>query len=89
MTRTFSTYDAKARFSEVIRHVRGGERVVVTWHGQPVAEIRPIETVDTFPARLESMVAEGTLTYAAGGAGALQPVAPRSGALDRFLEERE
>ena len=89
MTRTFSTYDAKARFSEVLRHVRGGECVVVTWHGQPVAEIRPIELAVTFPARLETMVAEGTLTYAAGNKEALQPVIHRSGALERFLEERE
>jgi prevent-host-death family protein len=89
MTRTFNTYDAKARFSEVLRYVRGGERVVVTWHGQPVAEIRPIETDDTFPARLETMVAERTLTYAAGDKEALQPVTHRSGALERFLEERE
>ena len=89
MTRTFSTYDAKARFSEIIRHVRSGDRVVVTWHGQPVAEIRPIEKTDSFPDRLADMVAEGTLTYGDHGASALRAVSQRSGALARFLEERE
>ena len=43
MNLTFSTYEAKARFSEVIRLVREGRTVQVSYHGKPVAEIRPIE----------------------------------------------
>ena len=37
---TYSTYQAKSRFSEIIRKVRGGRRVIVTHHGTQVAEIR-------------------------------------------------
>ena len=40
---TYSTYEAKARFSEVLRQVRAGTTVTVTYRGEPVAEIRPIE----------------------------------------------
>ena len=40
---TFSTYDAKARFSEVLRRVREGRTVTVTYQGEPVAEIRPLD----------------------------------------------
>ena len=43
MNLTFSTYEAKARFSEVIRLVREGRTVHISYHGKPVAEIRPIE----------------------------------------------
>ena len=33
----YSTYEAKARFSEVLRLVRFGTPVIVTHHGKPVA----------------------------------------------------
>ena len=39
MSTAYSIYEAKAKFSEVMRKGRGGQRVVVTYHGQPVAEI--------------------------------------------------
>ena len=38
----YSTYEAKARFSEVLRHVREGRTVTVSYRGEPVAEIRSI-----------------------------------------------
>jgi len=34
---TYSTYEAKSRFSEIIRKVRAGRRVIVTHHGARVA----------------------------------------------------
>ena len=37
MNLTFSTYEAKARFSEVIRLVREGRTVHISYHGKPVA----------------------------------------------------
>ena len=41
---TYSTYEAKARFSEVLRQVRAGKTITVSYRGEPVAEIRPIQT---------------------------------------------
>jgi prevent-host-death family protein len=35
-------YDAKARFSELIRAVEAGGEVTITRHGRPVARIVPI-----------------------------------------------
>lgn len=35
-------YDAKARFSELIREVEAGCEVTITRHGRPVARIVPI-----------------------------------------------
>jgi len=36
-----SAADANRRFSELLRKVRGGQSVVVTSHGRPVARIIP------------------------------------------------
>lgn len=36
-----STAEAKNRFTELIRAVEAGERVVITRHGRPVAQIAP------------------------------------------------
>lgn len=40
---TFGVFDAKTRFSELIAGVEGGESVVITKHGKPVAKIIPYE----------------------------------------------
>lgn len=39
---TYSTYEAKARLSELLRKVRSGQVVTLTHRGEPIAEIRPI-----------------------------------------------
>ena len=57
MSKTYSTYDAKARFSEILRKVRSGQTVRITYHSEEVAEIRPIsgdeETLADSLSRLE------------------------------------
>ena len=35
MPKTYSTYEAKAKFSEILRKIRGGESVYVTYRGKP------------------------------------------------------
>jgi prevent-host-death family protein len=90
MKKTYSTYEAKARLSEILRAVRErGERVVISYHGEPVAEIRPYEP--EVGERLEERVArlEGSGVVVRGSRrGALGQVAERPGALARFLAER-
>ncbi len=87
---TYSTYEAKAKFSEVIRRVRAGQRVVIAYRGQEVAEIRPIQAggggLEKSLARLED---EGVLSRLRNPSGPLRPLAKRPGALARFLESRE
>lgn len=39
MSDTYSTYEAKARFSEIIRKVRSGKHVRITYRGREVAEV--------------------------------------------------
>jgi prevent-host-death family protein len=86
---TYSTYEAKARFSEIIRKVRAGRRVVVTHHGVEVAEIRPVDKLpETLAERLVALEREGRVARATGAAGA-RLIAKRPGALARFLADRE
>ncbi|RLB47392.1 MAG: hypothetical protein DRJ42_25530 [Deltaproteobacteria bacterium] len=49
---TFTTTDLKNRTGEVLSHVRHGQRVVLTRHGRPIAELRPIASVGEGPPLL-------------------------------------
>jgi len=40
---TIGAYEAKTRFSELIRRVSRGEQIVITHHGVPVAVLAPVE----------------------------------------------
>ena len=42
MVETYSTYEAKAKFSEILRKVRAEQSVVIAYRGKEIAEIRPI-----------------------------------------------
>lgn len=90
MSNTYTAYEAKAKFSELLRKVRGGQRVFISYHGQNVAELRPIESP---PADLEASLREleslGVVGPPAAREGDLKPLAKRRGALARFLASRE
>ncbi len=90
MADIYSIYDAKARFSELIRRVREGRTVLVSYRGEPVAEIRPIEDAgDDLARRLNMLEGLGILVRESKRADELRPVAQKPGALQRFLDERE
>ncbi|MCY4397977.1 MAG: type II toxin-antitoxin system prevent-host-death family antitoxin [Gemmatimonadetes bacterium] len=85
----YSTYEAKARFSEVMRLVREGGTVTVTYRGDPVAEIRPIKreanSVEEHFAGLEK---RGIVVPAKDPHSPLRAGLPKPGSLARFLAER-
>ena len=86
---TYSIYEAKAHFSEIIRQVREGETVTVTYRGKPVAEIRPIaEPAQTIESRLDEMERQGTLVRSTIPRQPLRRGTPQPGALERFLADR-
>ena len=90
MADVYSTYDAKARFSEVIRKVRAGRRIVVLHRGRPVAEIAPIDdAARTLAESLQCLEHEGAVVRSPVPASERRAMAPRPGALDRFLAERD
>ena len=89
MTITYSTYEAKARFSEVLRQVREGKTVTISYRGEPTAEIRPIERrKQSIEECLDQMEREGTLTRARKPRQPIRMVARVPGALERFLADR-
>ena len=90
MAPTYSIYEAKARFSEVIRLVREGRTVTVSYRGEPVAEIRGIEGrgEPTIDERLAELERAGALVPAARPGRGFHPLGRRPGALARFLAER-
>ncbi len=93
MSRVFASHEAKARFSEVLRKVRAGETIVVTYHGEEVAKIIPVvRSGDGLEDRLARLEDLGRLP-AARAKGERPRIselarAKRPGALARFLEER-
>jgi prevent-host-death family protein len=90
MPRTYSTYDAKARLSEILRQVRAGQRVGISYHGQLVAEVTPVEPgPEDLNDRLARFVKEGRIVPARAPKVAIPRIARKPGALKRFLESRD
>ena len=88
MPTTYSTYEAKARFSEILRRVREGRSVSITYHGEVVAEIRPAYRVGQERA-LRQLEEQGLISPPAAPTGKLAPLTRKTGALARFLESRD
>ncbi len=89
MSETYSTYEAKARFSEILRKVRRGETVYVSYRGREVAEIRPVPAEESAEAAIERLRERGVLSGPPKAKPRLEPIARRPGALQRFLESRD
>ena len=90
MTDTYSTYEAKAKFSEILRKVRKGKHVYITYRGREVAEIKPIEKKEeTLEERIQRLRERGDLSGPVDPNAPIEPIARRPGALKRFLEERD
>lgn len=100
MPEKYSIYDAKAQLSALVRQVReSGQTFVITVHGEPAAELRPITPVSkakqTFEERLQELEARGVLSPSPRAPGerpsfsSLIHGEPVPGALQRFLEERD
>jgi prevent-host-death family protein len=90
MAPVYSTYEAKARFGEILRKVRAGQRIVISFRGEKVAEIRPLPPE---PASLEEklslMESDGILIRAGRRGIRPRPLAKKPGGLRRFLESRD
>lgn len=95
MAEEYSLYEAKARLSSLVRQVREGRSIIITVHGVPAAELRPIDSAArplTLDERLAELDARGALVPARRSprdtdAFPIGPTVP--GALKRFIKERE
>lgn len=65
MLSTVGSRELKNRLGTYLQRVRKGETLRITDRGEPVAELRPIQTDDgSLEARLERMALEGLITPA-------------------------
>ena len=90
MARIYSTYEAKARLSEILRAVRQGHRVGISYHGQLIAEVTPVAPAkENLKRRLRRLEAEGVVTAPRQPGAPLLRLGRKPGALKRFLESRD
>ena len=89
MRDTYSLYEAKSRLSALVRMVREGHRVVITVHGRPAIEMRPVEEEPGNLARKLARLEERGVLVKAEDRTALRPGSRRKGALSRFLADRD
>lgn len=90
MTRRYSLYEAKARLSSLVRMVREGQHVVITVHGEPAVELRPVKPPPPdLATRLARLEERGVLVRRPVTAVALEPAARRPGVVARFLANRD
>ena len=89
MTETYSTYEAKAKLSEILRKVESGRTIHISRRGEPIAEIRPLRHGPASLAqRIVELSEQGVLTRPSDAGDSLKPVVRRAGALRRFLSDR-
>jgi prevent-host-death family protein len=95
MADEYSLYEAKARLSALVRQVREGRTVIITVHGEPAAELRPVSSSgerQSADERIADLDARGLImgSKRTAGTALLFPIGPpKTGALQRFLKERE
>lgn len=91
MAQSYSTYDAKARFSEILRKVRAGQRIIISHRGRDVAQITRIGGggPSDILARFADLEDQGIISPRRVREGRLKPITRRRGALRRFLETRD
>lgn len=88
MTETYSTYEAKAKLSEILRKVENGRTIHISRRGQTIAEIRPVQKPTGLAQRIVELTEQGVLKPPSNQRGSLRPLATRPGALERFLSDR-
>lgn len=53
---SIGAYEAKTKLPWLLERVRGGESIVITKHGHPVARLVPAEPVDDDPADIAAQL---------------------------------
>ncbi len=87
---TYTTYEAKARFSEVMRQVREGKTITVSYRGEPVAEIKPLEKRKLTQEEWDEEMERRGILHRSKNPNARPKLGEYvPGALARFLAERD
>jgi prevent-host-death family protein len=89
MARPYPVPEAKAKLSEILRHVKQGRSVTISERGRPIAQVVPIERPRDLPSRLRKMAADGILIRRRRKIRRVRVLARKPGALRRFLRSRD
>lgn len=89
MAHAYSIYETKSRFSEILRIVKSGKEVIVNERGRSIAKILPFKQLDNLKDRLNWMSRSGQMIPAEITDRDFTAKSHSTGALKRFLEERE
>ncbi len=83
--------ELKTRLGTYLQRVRQGRTLVVTDRGEPVAELRPLPSDDSLPARLLKLSTKGTVALPTRAAlSAFRPIRSRGTSVaDAVHEDRE
>ena len=84
--------ELKTRLGSYLKRVQAGETILVTDRGEPVAELRPLQTSDNeTEAAFQRMAAEGlvTLPTRSGGLTPFEPIRLPDGVSASDLIRRE
>lgn len=90
MAKSYSIYEAKARFSEVIRGLKRHAKIIITYRGNPIAQILPFEQpAPSFDERIATLEEEGRISPRPQIVATWKPILKRTNALKRFLDDRD
>ena len=89
MKDVYSTYEAKAKLSEILGKVRAGHVITISYRGENVAEIRPAPQSESIEQRLARLEKSSVVMPADRRWERPCSRQSRPGAVSRFLEERE
>jgi prevent-host-death family protein len=89
MVQAYSIYETKAKFSEILRIVKSGKEVIVNERGHSIARILPFKQPNNLKDRLEWLSTTGQIIQAETLERDFTSPPRSTGALKRFLEERE
>lgn len=94
MRAIYSTFEAKAKFSQVVKEAINTGGVVISHRGTPVAKIVPYTVDDqSLDERISELCSSGHIAKSTKSPkeflDQLSPIKVASGALKRFLEDRE
>lgn len=85
----YSTYEAKAKFSELLRKIKKNKRIVITSRGTPIAELIPfVNEEETTLQRLARFESQGVIDGDTKIRDPFEPLDKSLGALKRFLHSR-
>ncbi|MBN2340396.1 MAG: type II toxin-antitoxin system prevent-host-death family antitoxin [Deltaproteobacteria bacterium] len=85
----YSTYEAKAKFSELLRKVKKNKRVIITSRGNPIAELVPFQhNQENTLERLSRLEQQGVVDGDTRIRDPFEPLDKSVGALKRFLSTR-